>query len=378
VFGNNLITITVLGSFLTGSSVPAYADNDPPLAALPSKPPIPADNKMTPEKIELGKYLYFDPRLSGDLAIACVDCHQPAAGWGDGSDICRGYPGTVHWRNCQTIVNSAYYAKLFWGGSSLSLEKQAKSAAQGGVAGNGEVDMMEERLAQIPVYVERFNHVFGEGRPTIGHAYQAIAAFERTIIQPDTPFDKFMLGNKRAISSKAKRGKRIFEGKARCIKCHNGALFSDEKYYNLGVPPNDGVDDDAMKQITFRFEHYAKGSTEEVYRKSKIDLGEYYVSKNKQMMGTFRTPSLRYIKYTAPYMHNGVFWDLEEVVDFYNQGGGTDQVAKDFSIATKSRLIKPLGLTNSEKEALLEFLETLSGPEIIIAPPKLPEYKSIK
>ena len=131
--------------------------------------------------------LYFDTRLSGDLSLSCATCHHPELGWTDGSDIGRGYPGTTHWRNIQTIINSAYYAKLFWGGSSTSLEKQAPSAAKGAVAGNGEDDMMEERLRQVPEYVQRFRQVFGSEWPEIRDAWRAIAAFERTLTQPDTP-----------------------------------------------------------------------------------------------------------------------------------------------------------------------------------------------
>ncbi|MFQ5774872.1 MAG: cytochrome-c peroxidase [Kiloniellaceae bacterium] len=344
------------------------AEVKPPLAAL-GPPPIPADNPQTPEKIELGKMLFFDPRLGGDASTACASCHHPTGGWGFSDDISRGYPGTVHWRNSQTVVNAAYLGKLFWAGAAKSLENQAPSAARGAVAGNGENDMMEARLAFIPEYRKRFKAVFGDEWPKIGNAWRAIAAFERTLIQTDTPFDQFMRGDPDALTEQQKRGLELFKGKANCIACHNGPLLSDEKYHNLGVPPAARWEEDALAQITFRFEQYAKGVPEDVYRTIKDDAGLYYRTKEPRDKGKFRTPPLRYTLYTAPYMHNGAFWDFQEVVEFYNAGGGENEFA-----ANKSKLIRPLGLTDEETDDLVAFLESLSGPEIEIEPPTLPDY----
>ncbi len=359
----------------------------PPLAAL-GPPPINLDNPQSVDKdgfprkddpkVLLGKMLYFDPRLSGDVSISCADCHNPTMGWTEGQALCRGYPGTVHWRNCQTVLNSAYYSKLFWGGSSTSLESQAPSAAKGAVAGNGEDDMMEERLAQIPEYIKRFKEAFGTGLPQISDAWKAIAAFERTITQVDTPFDRYMKGDKSALSEKAKHGLELFQGKANCIQCHNGPFITNEKYYNLGVPENSEFEEDPLRQITFRFEQYAKGVPENIYRTTKTDLGLYYRMKRKEDMGKFRTPTLRYLVYTPPYMHNGVFFTLEEVMDFYNKGGGDDPIKKQYGFSTKTKRLKPLNLTEGEKEALIAFMESLSGEEIIVKVPKLPEYAVMK
>ncbi len=345
----------------------------PPLAAL-GPPPIPADNLQTPEKIELGKLLYFDNRLGGDASLSCATCHDPKFGWGEGNDICRGYPGTSHWRNCQTVINTAYYNKLFWAGSTNSLESQAPVAARGGVSGNGENDMMEERIRQVPEYVKRFNDVFGTEWPEIADAWRAISAFERDLVQRDTPFDQYMNGDQSALDDQAKHGLELFEGKAGCIRCHNGAFVTDEKYYNLGVPENDRFDDEWLLQVTFRFEQYAKGVPEEIYRKTKTDLGLYYTTKNKQDMGKFRTATLRYLTYTPPYMHNGIFYTLEEVIDFYDQGGGEDAIEKPFGFATKTPLLEPLNLSGEEKAALVAFLESLTGEEIIMKPPPMPDY----
>ncbi|MEW8462553.1 MAG: cytochrome-c peroxidase, partial [Candidatus Thiodiazotropha endolucinida] len=161
---------------------------------------------------------------------------------------------------------------------------------------------------------------------------------------------------------------------AGCINCHNGELTTDSDFHNIGVPPNKRWEEDGLAQITFRFEQYAKGQTEEGYRTAKSDWGFYYRSKNKWDKGKFRTAPLRYIAYTAPYMHNGVFYTLEEVIDFYNRGGVDEEGRTTLFPETKTKLIKPLGLTDQEKEDLLAFLEAFSGPEIEMEKPEQPPY----
>ena len=367
-----LRTISAL-AFAGLLAAPAMADNPRPegLAAL-GPPPIPADNPMSEAKIELGKLLFFDPILSGNYAMPCSACHLSDAGWAVLDRISFGYPGTTHWRNSQTIVNSAYYSKLFWAGASKSLESQARSAARGGVAGNGEDDMMEARLAFVPEYQQRFAVVFGDDWPNVRHAYMAIAAFERTIVQTDTPFDEYMRGDGNALTDQQKRGLELFAGKANCIACHKGPLLSDEQYYNIGVPPYAGWEEDELAQITFRFELYGKGSTEDLYRHTKDDPGLYFRSKDKRHKGKFRTPSLRYTKYTYPYMHNGMLETLRDVVAFYNAGGGENEFAE-----TKSPLMQPLGLSDEEIDDLVAFLDSLSGDEILMEEPDLPAMEPL-
>lgn len=355
-----------------GASV-AMAEGIRPEGLAPlGLPPIPADNPMTPEKIALGEKLFFDPILSGNNGMPCSACHEPSAGWAVQDKISFGYPGTTHWRNSQTIINSAYYGKLFWAGSSKSLEGQARSAARGGVAGNGEDDMMEARLAFVPEYREAFREVFGDDWPSVRNAYMAIAAYERTLVQTDTPFDEYMRGDDAALDDQQKRGLDLFAGKANCISCHNGPLLTNEAYYNLGVPAYDGWEDDPIAQITYRFEMYAKGSTEEMYRTTKDDPGLYFRTKQKEDKGKFRVPSLRYTKYTYPYMHNGMIETLTDVVNFYNEGGGENEFS-----ANKSEQIQPLGLSDAEVEDLVVFLESLSGEEILIEEPEIPEMQSL-
>jgi cytochrome c peroxidase len=344
----------------------------PPLASLPPVP-VPADNPLTPEKIELGKMLFFDNRLSGDGSSPCAACHDPKQGWGDGGEISRGYPGTQHWRNSQTVLNSGHYNKLFWEGNVTSLEAQAPAAAEGNVAGNGDPAMMEMRLRFIPEYVARFKKVFGTPWPRITHAWQAVAAFERTLNSDPkkVPFDRYLAGDKQALTDAQLRGLALFNGKAACIMCHNGPLASDQKFHSLGVPENEVFKTEPLYQITHRWEHYQKGVSEKTYREAAIDMGLYYQTKNPKDLGKFRTPSLRELKYTAPYMHNGIFYTLDEVVDFYNRGGGDGP--------NKSPLMNPLGLTDAEKKDLVAFLEALSMDQpLLVTPPQLPEYKPLR
>ncbi len=362
----------LLGVVLRAGGALGEAPRFAALGPLPSVP-VPADNPMSEAKVELGKLLFWDTRLSGDVSTSCATCHDPKLGWGDGQALSRGYPGTEHWRNSQTILNSAYYAKLFWAGEVTSLESQADAAATGNVAGNGDPVMMEERLRQVPEYVKRFKEVFGVDRPTISMAWMAIAAFERTLVSKaeNVPFDRYAKGDSSALSPEAKRGLALFQGKAGCIQCHNGPLLSDDSYHNLGVPTHPAFENEPLRQITLRYQHVIRGVPETLYRSADRDLGLYYTTKQEADKGKFRTPGLRELKYTAPYMHNGVFRTLEEVIEFYNRGGGDDP--------NKSPLLKPLGLSDQEKKDLRAFLLSLSSDQpLIVEPPDLPNYAVMK
>src|SRR4030067_3346440 len=184
---------------------------------------------------------------------------------------------------------------------------------------------MEARLRFTPEYVKRLKEVYGTEWQNIEDAYGAMAAFERWLSQPNTPFDKFMKGDKNAISEKAKKGKSLFEGKAKCIECHNGPIFTDEKFYDIGVADPPEFEENGIQQVTFRFQHYAKGSAEEIYRTHKSDPGIYFKQKRLEDRGKFRTSPPRILKYTAPYMHNGTLFTLEEVIDFYDKADGVDR-----------------------------------------------------
>ena len=358
-------------------------DNElfPALEAL-GPPPIPKDNPQTVDaegwpleddpKVKLGKMLFFEPALSGDGSVSCQTCHVQGAGWALNSAISRSYPGQSHWRNSQSAVNAAYMSKLFWDGHTASLETQAPSASKG-LAGNGKQDMMTARLTVIPEYVQMFTEAFGSALNPVEDSWRAISAFERTLTSTDSPIDEYLRGNHEALDEGQIRGMDLFNGKARCIMCHNGKLASDEKFYNLGLPRQPLFSNIAKNQIGFRSQNYGAGLTEEAFRKTKSDLGLYHRTHNKEDMGLFRTQPLRFIEYTPPYYHNGVMDDLYEVVEFYNQGGGDDYVQEDFGFSTKTSRLKELNLTEDEIDDLVAFLEGFSGSEILMQIPRLPK-----
>ncbi|MBK9236077.1 MAG: hypothetical protein IPO19_08480 [Rhodoferax sp.] len=343
-----------------------------PLGPLPTVA-VPTDNPMSAQKVALGRLLFWDTRLSGNGSTACVSCHAPSAGWGEPDAVSRGYPGTRHWRNSQTILNAAHYQRLFWDGAAASLERQAQSAATGAVAGNGDEAMMEMRLRLVPEYVRRFREVFGSAWPRIEQAWQAIAAFERTLVSDPrrVPFDRWQAGQRDALSASAQRGHGLFVGKARCIQCHHGALLSDQRYHALDVPRLALMDSHPLLQVTARWQNLQRGVSHTDYRASSDDLGLFYQTGVPSDRGRFRTPSLRELRYTAPYMHNGVFETLREVVEFFDRGGG--------SSPHKSPLLQPLGLSEQEKTDLVAFLESLSMDQPPgMAPPVVPASQALE
>lgn len=336
-------------------------------SGLGALPLAPGADDLSPEEVQLGELLFFDPRLSGDGSTSCASCHDPELGWGDGNALSKGYPGTLHWRNSQTVLNAVYLEKLFWAGEALTAERQADSAFTGPLAGNLDPTMAEERLAQIPEYVRRFEEVYGTFTPQWPDVLKAVVAFERTIVSRNVPFDRWMGGDDSALSSEAKRGLELFIGKAGCAQCHSGQLLTDESFHSLGVPRNPEFDSDVLRQIALRWQVLARGASEGEYRKATDDLGLYYTTKQESDKGKFRTPPLREVSITGPYMHSGVLATLKDVVAFYNGGGGEGP--------NKSPLMKPLGLSESEVDDLVAFLESLTGDPVVVEPPDLPEYE---
>ena len=230
--------------------------------------------------------------------------------------------------------------------------------------------MAEETLRQIPEYVSRFRDVFGADSPTFDDALRAVAVFEATINSRNVPFDRYIRGDETAMPHSALRGAELFTGKAGCIQCHGGPLFTDQSYHNIGVPVNPDFESDSLRQITLRYQHRSRGVPEEVYRNADRDLGLYYTTKQEEDKGKFRTPPLREVGQTGPYMHNGVFTTLTEVVEFYNVGGGADP--------NKDVALRSLGLEPGEVADLVAFLESVTGDAIIVQPPDLPEYGALE
>jgi cytochrome c peroxidase len=339
----------------------------PGLPGLLPPVPVPADNPMSAAKIELGRILFWDTRLSGNGATACVSCHQPALGLGERSALSRGYPGTIQWRNTRTVWNAAHYQRLLWDGGAASLEAQAPGAATAPVEGNGNRTMMEMRLRLVPEYVQRFRAVFGTEWPRLDDAWRAIAAFERTLVSDPArvPFDRWQAGQADAISAAAQRGWVLFNGRAGCASCHSGPLLSDQGFHALGVPglPENGSS--MLLQITTRWHNVQRAAPGSVPEVSYEDHGREYVSRDPADRGRFLTPTLRELRHTGPYMHNGALGSLRAVVDFFDRGGG--------HTPNKSPLLRPLGLSEQDKTDLVALLESMSMERLPeMKPPRVP------
>jgi cytochrome c peroxidase len=305
-----------------------------PLAPLPPVP-VPSDNPQTAAKVELGRALYFDPRLSGDNTISCASCHVPELGWANHDRTDTGIRGRVGKRNSGTVLDAAYMKHQFWDGRAASLEEQALGPIHNPVEMGETLDNVVRKLQAIPEYRAQFRAVFGTDVTTDGIA-KAIASFERTIVSGPTPLDRHLGGDGAALGPAARRGLALFEGKANCIDCHNGPTLSDQSFHNIGV----GMD------------------------AREPDLGREEITKQRRDRGKFKTPGLRNVARTSPYFHDGSAATLRDVVRFYD-GGGIRNPDLDPSI-------KPLALTPGERDDLVAFLAALSGPYPIVEAPRLP------
>ncbi|MFZ5798310.1 MAG: cytochrome-c peroxidase [Desulfobulbus sp.] len=322
--------------------------------------PVPEMNPQTPEKVELGKKLFFDRRLSGDGTTNCGTCHDPEQGYSDGLEISLNYPTTRNWRNSPTLYNVAFQKYLFHDGRSTSLEDQALFPMMSAFEMNQNLDFMEEEIRAVPEYVAEFTAVFGDPDVTKERIAMAIAAFERTIISRDAPLDRYLSGDKDALSESAAKGYELFMGKGKCAECHFGVNLDDDRFHALQVPENPEHLSDPRIAATRRF--VAKVYHFEEYRTLAEDPGRYLITKEQKDWKAFRTPTLREIARTGPYMHNGIFATLDEVIEFFNKGGGQGNTA-----------LKSLQLTPEEKTQLKVFLEeALTGAPLAMTYPKVP------
>jgi cytochrome c peroxidase len=297
----------------------------------------PSDNTWSKDKEELGKMLYFDPRLSGSNWISCATCHNPGLGWSDGLPRTIGDGQKELGRHSPTIINSGYFDIQMWDGRKKSLEDQARGPIAASVEMNQDYDELIRELKALPGYVSRFDKVFGKNALTIDNIAKAIATFERSVISKNAPYDKYWAGDKSAMSASAVNGMNVFFGKAKCAICHNGPVFTDSGFHNIGVKPAGLL---------------------------KVDLGRYNESKDDFDKGAFKTPGLRDITKSAPYMHNGSEATLQDVIEFYDRGGDAKENVSPF--------ITPLELTGQEKKDLVEFLKALDGDPILVTLPILP------
>jgi cytochrome c peroxidase len=288
---------------------------------------IPADNPLTNEKVELGRLLVFDKRLSQDNTIACMSCHLAKFAFTDGKPVATGIRGQKGGRSAPASINRVFSSAQFWDGRAATLEAQSVGPFTTPIEhGFANYDVMRAKMMKIAGYRKLFKQAFDDDNITIDNVGKAIASFQRTILSGNSPADRFDQGQEAgAISAEAQHGLLLFREKARCTKCHSGFNFTDEKFHNLGL----GWDD------------------------NKVDLGRYMVTKNAEDIGAFKTPTLREVARSAPYTHDGRFKTLEEVVNFYNQGGVKNP--------HQDPLIIPLELTDEEKRDLVQFLHTLNG-----------------
>jgi cytochrome c peroxidase len=325
--------------FLTawGGPVAKQAEAQPApvqlISALPDAVPAPKDNPTTQEKVALGKLLFFDPRLSGNNKISCATCHRPDKAFGDGLSLGKGASGHALARNTPSLLHVGFNSILFWDGRAKSLEEQALLPIQAAEEMNQDLGELEQELNAIPGYAERFKSVFGTKVTRKGIA-EALSAFERTLVTHRSPYDRYLRGERDALSQEAKRGMELFFGSAGCARCHQGPLLTDQKFYRLGFSRDKG-----LGSIT--------GKPEDNYK--------------------FRTPSLRNVARTGPYMHDGSLGTLDDVLFFYLRGvpsGGPSGLPLDIESLQ--------GVSIDETLDLIAFLQALSGSEPEIAAPVLP------
>jgi cytochrome c peroxidase len=330
---------------LTATVADAQKDQSPkPPLGLPAIP-WPEKNPYSKEKWELGRLLYFDNRVSSDRSVSCASCHAPEKAFTDAAPVSTGIAKQRGGRSAPTVINRAYSTQQFWDGRAPSLEEQAKGPIANPLEMTSYKDAAQahkacvECLQGIPGYVERFRKAFGTEDFTIDQVAQAIATYERTVLSGNAPFDRYKAGDKNAMSPAQVRGMDVFFKKAACDSCHLGFNFSDGSYVNIGI----GMD------------------------KPSPDLGRHMVSRREEDKGAFKTPTLREIEHTAPYMHDGRFKTLEEVVEHYDKGG--------IKNPWLDQRLKPLNLTAEEKKDLVAFLKALSGEgwQHLKAPAQFPE-----
>jgi cytochrome c peroxidase len=332
---------------LAGAAGPAiFALLCQPLnAGDPPRPPLglveviwPAANPYTPEKAELGRFLYFDPRLSADGTVSCATCHSPRYAFTDGAAVSTGIRGQRGNRSAPTVINRAYSLAQFWDGRAATLEDQVKGPIANPIEMGNTHDAVVAALGRIGGYRPMFRQAFGSDEVTIDRVAQAIATFERTILSGNSSYDRYKAGDKKAMTAAQVRGMRIFFDKAKCDACHEGVNFTLNAYANLGV----GTD------------------------KAEPDVGRYAVTKNPADWGAFKTPTLRDVARTGPYMHDGSLLNLMQVVNFYDKGGIPNK--------NLDEKIKRLHLSEENKDDLVGFLKALTGDVTPVhAPEKLPE-----
>ena len=325
---------------------------------------IPSDNPLTAEKIGLGQKLFFDGRLSADDTVACATCHDPARAFTDGRPVSIGIHGRAGQRNAPTVLNALYNKAQFWDGRVNTLEEQAALPITNSFEmGQSSLDAAVAKMAGIEEYRRGFLNAFG--RPVNGpDLLRAIAAYERTLVSFDSPFDRFIAGDKNAIDDSAKRGWELFNSKGRCNKCHaltdtrrDVTNFTDFDFHNIGI----GIIEHNVVALARKAEQeIASGHLEALDRAAITSemavLGRFLITKKEADTASFKTPNLRNVLVTGPYFHDGSQETLWDTVDHYNKGDGLQNPWLDEDI-------QPLALTEGEVDDLVAFLASLTSPQ---------------
>jgi cytochrome c peroxidase len=327
---------------------------------------VPNDNPITVAKVELGRKLFFDARLSADGKVSCASCHDPKRAFTDGRKVAEGIGGRLGTRNSPTLLNAMFSSGQFWDGRADTLESQAKMPLTNmDEMGNRSLDDALAKIAGVPEYVSGFRQVFG-GPVTIDGFAKAVAAFERTLISGDSPFDRYLAGDLNAISETARNGMILFRTKARCGVCHvfnqnfaafaTSPFFTDGNYRNTGVAANfGGFNALARQAMAATRDQSGKAIAAMANHERAAELGRFVTTGNTLDIGAFRTPSLRNVDLTAPYFHDGSAATLADVVRFYVKGGN-ENPNRDWQL-------EPVALTELEQRELIEFLKALTSDD---------------
>ncbi|MEK7454575.1 MAG: cytochrome c peroxidase [Pseudomonadota bacterium] len=300
-------------------------------APLPARPAMSDRDKAL---AEIGLRLFDDPALSRSGQIACASCHNSELGLADGIRTSFGHDRQRGRRNAQSLFTAAWMTPLFWDGRAADLEAQALHPLVDGKEMASSIRIVERRVNHDPLYRTAFAKLNGRRRVSIADVSAALAVHERTLRPPRSKWSRFIAGDHRALDDQELEGLHLFRTKAGCVNCHNGPLLSDRQFHNLGLS---------------------------FYGRRLEDLGRYEVTGAAADVGRFRTPSLLGVKQTAPYMHVGLFQTLDNVVAFYNGGGGKDRTKRPGNVPSPQPdpLVSPLGLSKTERDALIAFLQTL-------------------
>ena len=373
IIGMGGLSVILVALFIASSSVSAGmsegSHSKPIWSGYPPLGPL-AQEDLNKAEVELGRKLFFDNRYTGDASDSCATCHVPEKGFGDGKQLSNGYPGTAHFRNAPSLINANRQREQMWMGSNNACDTTSRTHMTSQLFMNADGRYIEERTRQIPEYYAEFQKLFGIERTIyFGKIQRVICKFVSSLTSnpQSNAFDRFMNGDGSALTAQQKKGMKVFLTRGKCIRCHNGALASDSNYYNIGVPDHPELSTNPTRQVGLRYEQMIIGLP--MWDKTISDTGRYMVTKEKKDIGAFRTPSLRELKYTGPYMHNGTISSLAEIVEFYDMGGGPHP--------NKNAMIQPLGLLTSEKAALVAFLESMSSDSMPYADARPTKYGEI-